>query len=44
MDAWLDANFRNAVAATGKKKFAIAGLWTEACIPPSSVDPYLSRH
>jgi nicotinamidase-related amidase len=32
MNAWLDANFRKAVAATGKKKFVIAGLWTEACV------------
>ena len=32
MNSWLDPNFRNAVAATGRKKFVIAGLWTEACV------------
>jgi nicotinamidase-related amidase len=32
MNSWLDANFRKAVAATGRKKFVIAGLWTEACV------------
>jgi nicotinamidase-related amidase len=32
MNAWLDASFRKAVNATGRKKFVIAGLWTEACV------------
>src|ERR1700750_3405221 len=32
MNSWLDAGFRKAVAATGRKKFVIAGLWTEACV------------
>ncbi|MGM4989723.1 hydrolase [Tardiphaga sp. 841_E9_N1_2] len=32
MNSWLDPNFRKAVAATGRKKFVIAGLWTEACV------------
>jgi nicotinamidase-related amidase len=32
MNSWLDANFRKAVAATGRKKFVLAGLWTEACV------------
>src|SRR5580692_5884458 len=32
MNSWLDAAFRNAVAGTGRKKFLIAGLWTEACV------------
>jgi len=32
MNAWLDAKFREAVYATGRKKIAIAGLWTEACV------------
>jgi nicotinamidase-related amidase len=32
MNSWLNADFRNAVAATGRKKFVIAGLWTEACV------------
>ena len=26
MNSWLDPNFRKAVAATGRKKFVIAGL------------------
>src|ERR1700730_11814405 len=32
MNSWLDASFRKAVAATGRKKLVIAGLWTEACV------------
>ena len=38
MNAWLDANFRKAVAATGKKKFVLAGLWTEACVLFAALD------
>jgi nicotinamidase-related amidase len=32
MNAWLDAKFRAAVNSTGRKKIAVAGLWTEACV------------
>ena len=32
MNAWLNGNFREAIHATGRKKFVIAGLWTEACV------------
>jgi nicotinamidase-related amidase len=32
MNVWLDANFRKAIAATGRKKIVVAGLWTEACV------------
>jgi nicotinamidase-related amidase len=32
MNSWLDANFRKAIHATGRKKVVIAGLWTEACV------------
>src|ERR1700686_1723325 len=32
MNSWLDANFRKAVHAIGRKKFVLAGLWTEACV------------
>ena len=32
MNSWLDAPFRAAVHATGRKKLVIAGLWTEACV------------
>ena len=30
MNSWLDRKFRDAVHATGRKKFVVAGLWTEA--------------
>jgi nicotinamidase-related amidase len=32
INAWLDADFRKAVAAMGRKKIVLAGLWTEACV------------
>jgi nicotinamidase-related amidase len=32
INSWLDPNFRKAVAATGRKKIVLAGLWTEACV------------
>ncbi|RZN33750.1 hydrolase [Bradyrhizobium sp. Leo121] len=32
MNAWIDPNFRKAVQETGRKKFVVAGLWTEACV------------
>src|SRR5215813_6972071 len=32
MNAWLDANFRKAMHATGRKKIVIGGLWTHACV------------
>ena len=32
MNAWLDADFRKAIYATGRKKFVLAGLWTEVCV------------
>jgi nicotinamidase-related amidase len=32
MNAWLDAGFREAIHATGRKKLLLAGLWTEACV------------
>ncbi len=38
MNSWLDANFRKAVHATGRKKFVIAGLWTEACVMFPTLD------
>ena len=38
MNSWLDPNFRKAVAATGRKKFVIAGLWTEACVMFPTLD------
>src|ERR1700754_2859140 len=38
MNSCLDANFRKAIAATGRKKFVIAGLWTEACVMFPTLD------
>jgi nicotinamidase-related amidase len=38
MNSWLDANFRKAVKETGRKKFVIAGLWTEACVMFPTLD------
>ena len=32
MNSWLDANFRKAVHALGRKKIVVCGLWTEACV------------
>ncbi|MFG3026385.1 hydrolase [Streptomyces sp. NPDC048254] len=32
MNAWEDADFVEAVKATGRKKLVFAGLWTEVCI------------
>lgn len=32
MNSWLDGKFRKAIAATGRKKFVIGGLWTEVCV------------
>jgi nicotinamidase-related amidase len=38
MNSWLDANFRAAVHALGRKKIVIAGLWTEACVMFPTLD------
>ncbi len=32
MNSWDDASFVAAVAATGRKKIVLAGLWTETCV------------
>lgn len=32
INAWLDPKFRVVIEKTGRKKVAIAGLWTEACV------------
>lgn len=31
MNSWDDQNVRNALAATGRKKIVVSGLWTEVC-------------
>src|SRR3954466_9680726 len=38
MNSWLDAKFRQAVHATGRKKIVVAGLWTEACVMFPTLD------
>jgi len=32
MNSWEDADFRGAVAKTGRRKLIVAGLWTEVCV------------
>jgi nicotinamidase-related amidase len=32
INSWIDPNFKAAVLKTGRKKFVLAGLWTEACV------------
>ncbi len=38
INSWVDANFRAAVEATGRKKIVLAGLWTEACVMFPTLD------
>lgn len=38
INSWIDGNFRQAVAATGRKKIVLAGLWTEACVMFPTLD------
>jgi nicotinamidase-related amidase len=38
MNAWEDPEFRAAVAATGRRKLIIAGLWTEVCVAFPALD------
>lgn len=38
INSWVDPNFRSAVAALGRKKIILAGLWTEACVMFPSLD------
>ncbi|WP_300530468.1 hydrolase [Maricaulis sp.] len=38
INSWVDENFRKAVAATGRKKIVLAGLWTEACVMFPTLD------
>lgn len=32
LNSWEDADFRAAVAKTGRRKLIVAGLWTEVCV------------
>jgi nicotinamidase-related amidase len=38
MNSWEDENFRKAVYQTGRKKLAIAALWTEVCLTFPALD------
>lgn len=38
INSWVDANFRAGIAALGRKKIILAGLWTEACVMFPSLD------
>jgi nicotinamidase-related amidase len=38
INSWLNADFRKAVADTGRKRFALAGLWTGACVTFPTLD------
>jgi nicotinamidase-related amidase len=38
INSWLNADFRNAVEATGRKRFVLAGLWTGACVNFPTLD------
>ncbi len=38
INSWVDVNFRHAIEATGRKKFVLAGLWTEACVMFPTLD------
>lgn len=39
MNSWDDQNVRDALAANGRKKIVVAGLWTEVCNTPSPCAP-----
>lgn len=38
INSWLNDEFREAVRATGRKRFVIAGLWTGACVNFPTLD------
>jgi nicotinamidase-related amidase len=38
INSWLNADFRAAVLATGRKRFVMAGLWTSACVNFPTLD------
>jgi nicotinamidase-related amidase len=38
INSWVDGSFRDAVKKTGRRKFVIGGLWTEACVMFPSLD------
>ena len=38
INSWEDADFRQAVEATGRKKLIMAALWTEVCLAFPALD------
>lgn len=38
INSWLNADFRKAIEATGRKKIVVAGLWTGACVNFPTLD------
>jgi len=38
MNSWEDAEFRQAVERTGRRKLILAGLWTEVCVAFPALD------
>jgi nicotinamidase-related amidase len=38
VNAWEDADFRDAIRSTGRRKVVIAGLWTEVCLTFPTLD------
>lgn len=38
INSWLNAEFRQAVKATGRRRFVLAGLWTGACVNFPTLD------
>jgi nicotinamidase-related amidase len=38
MNSWEDPEFRDAVAATGRRKLIIASLWNEVCVAFPTLD------
>lgn len=44
INSWVDPNFRAAVQKIGRKKWLVAGLWTEACVMFPSLDMLREGH
>ncbi|QWT21298.1 hydrolase [Bacillus sp. NP157] len=44
INSWLNDDFRKAVAATGRKRFVLAGLWTGACVNFPTLDMLRERY
>jgi len=44
INSWVDANFRAAVARTGRRRWVLAGLWTEACVMFPALDMLREGH